>query len=203
LNIDGFTCLEGADPMKRMDSTRSTLVLVDFQVRLMPTIRDAASVVEEAVFLGRIAPLVGVRVLGTEQNPAGLGDNLPQIRALCERTLAKTHFDACRDGLLAALRETRADAGDVVIAGCEAHVCLLQTALGLRRAGVDVFVVAPACGSRRGVDHERAMCRLEQAGAAIVTPEMVAFEWLDSCESPAFRPALALLKQRSAATPGA
>lgn len=192
--------------MNRIDRARSVLVLVDFQRRLMPTIHAATVVLEEANFLGRMARLLGVRVFGTEQNPAGLGNNLSEIRELCDETLAKNHFDACRDGLLEAVRRpvgrASAPAGgvlpDIVIAGCEAHVCLLQTALGLRRAGHEVFVVASACGSRLPVDHELAMRRLERAGATPVGSESVAFEWLDTCEDAAFRAALELLKRRAA-----
>ncbi len=184
--------------MSRMDPTRSVLVLVDFQQRLMPIIDGAATVMAEAAFLGTIARQLDIRVLGTEQNPLRLGVNLPQIRDLCEEIVAKTHFDACKDGLLAALSRIDPGAPQVVIAGCEAHVCLLQTALGLRQVGIDVFVVAEACGSRSLQDHRCAMRRLEQAGAVIVTPEMAAFEWLDSCESPRFREALRLIKRRAA-----
>jgi len=191
--------------MNHIDRSRSVLVLVDFQKRLMPTIHDGAAVVQEATFLAKMARLLGVRVIGTEQNPAGLGENLPAIRELCDETLAKMHFDACRDGLLDAVQRTVRDAParpvgapDIVIAGCEAHVCLLQTALGLRRAGHEVFVVAPACGSRLPADHALAMRRLEHAGAVPVGAESVAFEWLGTCEHDAFKAALGLLKRRAA-----
>jgi nicotinamidase-related amidase len=106
------------------------------------------------------------------------------------------HFDACADGLLDSLRaRAGAPVGHVVLAGCEAHVCLLQTALGLLRAGLTLWVVAEACGSRRAENHALAMDRLRQAGAGIVSVEMVAFEWLRSCENPAFKRVLALLKE--------
>lgn len=88
--------------------------------------------------------------------------------------------------------------GDVVIAGCEAHVCLLQTALGLLRAGHAVWVVAAACASRNPRDHELAMQRLRQAGAVVVSTEMVVFEWLQSCRHPRFKEVLALLKTPAA-----
>jgi nicotinamidase-related amidase len=72
------------------------------------------------------------------------------------------HFDACQDGLLDLVRAARDPApAEVVVAGCEAHVCLLQTALGLLRAGFTVWVVADACGSRQAGNHDLAMraCR--------------------------------------------
>ncbi len=81
-----------------------------------------------------------------------------------------------------------------MVAGCEAHVCLLQTTLGLLRAGLKTWVVADACGSRSADNHALAMQRLRTAGAGIVSVEMVAFEWLRSCEHERFRAVLKLLK---------
>ncbi len=181
--------------IRTVNASRSVLVLVDYQDRLMPQIHRGAEAVALGLQLGRIAHELGVPVLGTEQNPRGLGPNGTELRALCSHTLAKMHFDACKDGLLELLRQARDPApSDVVVAGCEAHVCLLQTALGLLRAGHTVWVVADACGSRLASNHELAMQRLRGAGAHIVSFEMVAFEWLQSCEHPRFKAVLKDLK---------
>ena len=182
--------------MKLMDSNHCALVLVDYQKRLMPAIHRGAEVVAHAVRLADIARVLDLPVLGTEQNPAGLGPNEDRIRQRCAMTLAKMHFDACADGLLELLRASvKTPVGAVVIAGCEAHVCLQQTAFGLLQAGLSVAVVAPACGSRAAEDHELAMQRLRSAGADIVSVEMVAFEWMRSCEHERFRNVLKLLKE--------
>jgi nicotinamidase-related amidase len=175
-----------------IDAARSVLVLIDYQQRLLPALDGGEAALGEALRLGDAARGLGIAVLGTEQNPAGLGPNDERIRARCASTLAKMHFDACADGLLEAL--PRAAPLDVVIAGCEAHVCLLQTALGLLRAGHRAWVVAPACASRRAEDRALAMDRLRQAGAVIVSVEMVVFEWLRGCRHEHFRPTLQLLK---------
>ena len=181
--------------MQTLDVTRSALVLVDYQQRLLPQIHNGAAAVALGEKLGQVARLLGVPVLGTEQNPRGLGPNGDAVRALCSHTLAKMHFDACRDGLLQLLQQARAPApSQVVVAGCEAHVCLLQTSLGLLRAGLDVWVVADACGSRLASNHELAMQRLRSAGAHVVSFEMVAFEWLQSCEHDGFKAVLQVLK---------
>ena len=194
---------KGRSVMKSLDRRNGALVLVDYQQRLLPALHGGARAVDEALFLARLARLLGLPVMATEQNPAGLGPNVKVLRDLCAPTLPKMHFDACRDGLLQALHASVApgEPGDVVLAGCEAHVCLLQTALGLLRAGLSLFIVADACASRSPCDHALAMRRLEGAGAVIVSTEMVAFEWLDACTDAAFKPALALIKQRSVDPP--
>lgn len=185
--------------MEAMNRERSALVLVDYQLRLLPAIDRAEEVMAWATRLADVAAALGVPILGTEQNPDGLGPNAPEIRSRCERTLAKTHFDACADGLVDALRALPRPVHEVVVAGCEAHVCLLQTALGLLRAGFAVRVVEPACGSRSADDKAQAMARLRAAGATIVGVEMVAFEWLHDCRDPAFRDVLKLVKTRPVA----
>jgi nicotinamidase-related amidase len=116
------------------------------------------------------------------------------LRSNCAVTIAKTHFDACEDGLVETMHAAKADCGHVVVAGCEAHVCMMQTSLGLLRAGKRVWVVGSASGSRRPGDHAAAMSRLAQAGATIVTHEMVLFEWLAHCEHPRFKEVLKLIK---------
>jgi nicotinamidase-related amidase len=184
--------------MATINAQTCTLLLVDLQERLMPMIDHGEQVLKEAVFLGAVAKALGLRRVGTEQNPTGLGLNASAIRTLCETTLAKTHFDACKDGLLALLPASDPTlTRQIVVAGCEAHVCLLQTSLGLLQAGFQVFVVAPACGSRSPENHRLAMNRLEKAGADIVSSEMVAFEWLNSCKNPAFKTVLSLIKNHS------
>lgn len=180
--------------MDRMQADRCQLVLVDYQDRLMPAIHGHGQVLAQALLLADVAHLLGVPVLGTEQNPAGLGHNADAVRVRCDVTLVKTHFDACEDGLLQALAPRQALRPEVVLAGCEAHVCLLQTALGLLRAGRRVWVVAAACGSRHPADHTLAMQRLAAAGATVVSTEMVVFEWLNDCRHPQFKAVLARLK---------
>ena len=171
-----------------MSAAVSQLVLVDCQQRLMPAIPDAGAVVANILHLADLAQALQVPVWGTEQSPDKLGPNLPAIRAACARTLAKTVFDATADGLLELLQPGR-DGGraEVVVAGCEAHVCLLQTTLGLLGAGFAVWVVGDACGSRSAHDHAAAMARLTRAGAQIVSTEMVGFEWLRRADHAGFR----------------
>jgi len=181
--------------MNLIDANRCVLLLVDYQQRLMPAIHGHAQVLQHAVCLADIARELDIPVLGTEQNPQGLGPNEAAVRGRCAATLSKMHFDACADGLLDALHDLREpQPREVVIAGCEAHVCLMQTALGLLKAGLAVWVVSQACGSRTTDNHALAMQRLRQAGAGIVSVEMVAFEWLRGCDHPRFKPVLQRLK---------
>lgn len=174
-----------------MNADQSTLVLIDLQKKLMPVISQGDSVLAECERLARIAKLMSVPVIATEQIPEKLGHNDDEISALADKTVAKVHFDACGSGLIDAIANDRKQ---VIIGGCEAHVCMLQTALSLLASGFGVWVVENATGSRHDNDRDAALERLQQAGATIVTVEMVAFEWMQHCEHPRFREIQKLIK---------
>lgn len=171
----------------------SCLVLIDLQERLTPAIHEAGGVLRETWRLARAAARLGVPILATEQNPAGLGPLPADLRAQAAAVIAKTAFDASAepDGLPRALPPGRPQ---VVLAGCEAHVCVLQTALGLKRAGHAPVVAADAVGSRRPEHRALALERLARAGVEIAAAEMILFEWVGDAADPAFRDVLALVK---------
>lgn len=170
----------------------SVLLIVDMQARLMPVIADAEAALANAKRLAGAAKLLGIPVLATEQNPDGLGPNVAEIKEMADATLVKQFFDATREAAWTSfLPQGRPD---VVVAGCEAHVCVLQTVLGLRRLGTPVRLVRDAIGSRTPANREAAAHRAEEAGAELVTTEMVVFEWLATADHPRFREALRLLK---------
>jgi len=156
--------------------------------------------------LGRNMPELIAAIEALDNNNAGGG-----------RTLAKMHFNAVEDGLVDWLRppvrkppqggnarslpkhlqkppEEPEGRNTLVIAGCEAHVCLMQTALGLLEEEFEVWVVTDACSSRSERNRDAAFDRLAGAGAELVTTEMVAFEWLRTAEHPLFKEMLALIK---------
>jgi nicotinamidase-related amidase len=174
-----------------MDRESATLLVVDLQSRLMPAIDDGMSIIANARRLLDAAAMLRVPILFTEQNVGGLGSTLPELRSETGRIAHKMTFDACREaGFLEALPERH----DLIVAGCEAHVCVLQTVLGLLKAGRRVYVVRDALGSRRAESKETALRRMERNGAEIVTTEMVVFEWLGTAEDPRLRNVLALVK---------
>jgi nicotinamidase-related amidase len=196
----------------------SQLVLVDYQSRLMPAMHDGAAVIANAVRLARMAAALQVPVFVTEQNPSGLGETVPDLKVATTeakaRVLGKMQFSAVEEGLGEWLRppakpvqgnarslpkHLQKPAGGaardtIVLAGCEAHVCLLQTALDLLEDEFDVWVVTDACSSRTERNRDAAFDRLAGAGVELVTTEMVAFEWLRSAEHPQFREIQALIK---------
>jgi nicotinamidase-related amidase len=201
-----------------LDSEASQLVLVDFQVRLMPVLFDNHAVIANAVRLAQMALALQVPAFVTEQNPSKLGATVAELQTaltpLAARVLSKMQFSAVEEGLGEWLRPPTkpvqgnarslpkhlqkpvggAQRDTIVLAGCEAHVCLLQTALDLLEDEFDVWVVTDACTSRTERNRDAAFDRLAGAGVELVTTEMVAFEWLRSAEHPAFKEVQGFIK---------
>jgi nicotinamidase-related amidase len=175
-----------------LSAERSVLLLTDLQQRLMPAIHDGDSVVSRAARLAEAALLLDVPVVATEQYPAGLGPTVEALAGYPRATMAKTAFSAAAEPGFHALLP--AGTREIVIAGCEAHVCVLQTALDLLGSRHRVILVADATGSRDPADHRAAIDRARQHGAEVVTSEMVLFEWLRDARHPRFRQVQKLLK---------
>lgn len=163
------------------------LLVVDVQGRLVPAIHEGGAVVERILWLVRLAQALDVPVAATEQYPQGLGRTLPALASLLPPGSIgeKVHFSCAAAGCLPSL--PGAGRAQVVIAGVEAHVCVLQTALGLAAQGREVFVVADAVGSRDPAHRALALERMGRRGIGIVVGEMVGFEWLQRAGTERFR----------------
>jgi nicotinamidase-related amidase len=200
-----------------IDVDASQLVLVDYQSRLMPAMWEQDAVVANAVRLAKLAALLEVPAFYTEQNPSGLGNTVPDVKAaLAEahaKVLNKMQFSAMEEGLGEWLRPPAkpvqgnarslpkhlqkppaSERSTIIIAGCEAHICLMQTALDLLEDEFEVWVVTDACSSRTERNRDAAFDRLAGAGAELLTTEMVAFEWIRTAEHPVFKEVQALIK---------
>lgn len=170
-----------------MNATLSALLVIDIQQRLMPAIDGAELVIERAEWLCRLAELLQVPVVVSEQYPKGLGATLESLQNLTSSAhyVEKLCFSAAAEHVLD--KTVLAERTQVVICGAETHVCVLQTAMELQQAGKQVFVVEEAVGSRTMQNKQLALARMERAGIVIVSAEMVAFEWLRRAGTDAFR----------------
>ena len=182
----------------------SLLLVIDIQEKLAPAIFEGERVVRNSVRLLQGAQLLGVPCYIAEHCAGSIGPTLPEIRnaTTIETTagprvspifLPKTHFScAAEPGVLDLLRA--AQRPQVIVAGMECHVCVLQTAFGLNQAGFEVFLAADATSSRTPENHQAAVERMRAGGIHTVTTEMVIFEWLQRAGTDDFRALLPLLR---------
>jgi nicotinamidase-related amidase len=165
----------------------SALLVVDMQGKLLTLVQDWQRILDNAVWLVRVAQKIGVPVMATEQYPQGLGRTHPDLAALFPTGSLgeKNHFSCVAANCLPGLPGS--ERPQVVVCGIESHVCVMQTALDLAAAGKQVFVVADAVSSRSADDKRCALERMRGEGIRIVTREMAAFEWLHVAATPLFR----------------
>jgi nicotinamidase-related amidase len=165
------------------------------QERLQPLIHDDARVRAKALALARGCRLLDVPVLVTEQYPKGLGPTVPELREVVEHAgvLEKTSFSCAGDPSIRA-RVEASGRRSVLLAGVEAHICVLQTALDLMDAGYAVHVVEDAVGSRTPENREAGIARARRNGAEPSSVEMALFELMGTSRHPRFRDVQALVK---------
>jgi nicotinamidase-related amidase len=178
-----------------MSAADTGLLVVDVQAKLMAKIPGADALVRDIAFLIDAARLLGIPVQATEQYPRGLGPTVPELARRVPERPDKTAFSCCA---IPSVVETfhRAARPKVVLAGIEAHVCVLHTALDLLALGFRVYLAADAVASRYPIDREFALRRLEQAGAILTTVEACVFEWVGGSAHPQFKAVSALVQQR-------
>lgn len=173
---------------------RSALMIVDMQERLVPVMHDQEKLVRRAARLVEGSNLLGIPQLVTEQYPRGLGETVEGVaRHLVPRCIEeKTRFSGFIHPVRERLLEMEVDS--VVVAGIEAHICVLRTCLDLMQAGYRVYPVWDAISSRRPEDKSAARDRLTQAGAVPTTVESALFEWLGDASDGRFRQIQALIR---------
>lgn len=173
----------------------SQLLIVDVQEKLAPAMHGLPAVEKAIGLLACAANAVSVPMTVSEQYPKGLGATASSVSDLVGNAprYEKLHFSCFGDPDLTE-RLRNLDRKILVIAGLEAHVCVLQTALGALENGFTPVVVADAVASRTPESHALGIARLRAAGVTIASSEMVAFEWAEKAGTPAFKSIAPLLR---------
>lgn len=182
----------------QLDKTRTTLVVIDVQQRLAPSMPPKVyrEVLKAIEFLNNCCELLEIPVIVTEQYPKGLGPTVSELAgAGGEKPIEKLSFGCCgepnfNDRLAASGRS------QVLVVGMEAHVCVFQTVLGLLDSGFQVHLVRDAVVSRGKTDYLNSLDLARQAGAVVTTAETAAFQMLRAASAPQFKAISALVKAR-------
>lgn len=172
-----------------MNKDDSCLLIIDVQEKLAPITENPRKVINGCANLVAVAKKLGIPTIITEQYPKGLGETIFDVKSQIDgkiKIFEKTHFSCLKDEKISKYINSM-NKKQIVLAGVEAHVCVLQTAMDLKYKGWDVYVVHDASSSRK-IEHEQmAYQRLYQCGVNIVNTEMVFFEWLEKGEGEDFK----------------
>lgn len=181
-----------------LSAQRAILVVIDAQERLVPVVHATAKAVANIRRLMLAARRLEIPVIATERYPQGIGRTVAELAELLTPGQVVEKITFCAAATPDFLGRVEALGRDqLVIAGMEAHVCVLQTVLGMRALGWHCAVVADATSSQAPGNAELALERMRAHGADVVTTEMVLFEWLGRGGTPEFKELLPLIKSTS------
>jgi len=170
-------------------------VVVDIQERLFPHIHQHELLEKNTSILIQGLKALDVPFLVTEQYKKGLGETVNGIKELVANDphFEKMAFSCCDDPKFMESLETSTKR-NVILAGMETHICMLQTAIDLKERGFNPIVVADCVSSRTPENKALALERLRQEGVVITSYESILFELCRVAGSDAFKTISKLIK---------
>lgn len=182
-----------------LNRRNSRLVVIDVQEKLVAVMPEATRrrMIANCQFLCDGAKIFAVPTVATEQYPKGLGPTVSQLIEFSDVRPDKKLFSAVECLNLPPAASATDDRFQIVVAGMETHVCVLQTVLDLLALGYQTYIVVDALGARGDIDHTTAIGRMVNSGAIPVTAEGVLFEWCESSGAEEFKQLSNLVKNRA------
>ncbi len=174
--------------MTRLTAQNATALIVDLQEKIVPAMSDSEALLTRSkFFLGGLRAF-DVPSVSTRQYPKGLGDTIIEIKSLFGdvKVFDKTSF-SCLDAPEIRNYFVRDSRPNVLLAGIETHICVLQTALDLVELGKKVYLVRDCVSSRSPLDTETALLRLWNVGVVPTTSEAALFEIARVAGTPQFK----------------
>ncbi len=180
---------------KILDRRKTVLLVVDIQEKILNVMQHKERVVENTIKLIKGFKLLDVPVYYTEQYPQGLGETEATIKKELEniQAIQKMSF-SCYGAEDLFYEFKKKNFTQIVVCGIETHVCIQQTVLDLLANNFQVNLPADAVSSRKNLDYEIALRRMEKNGAEITTTESVLFELLNVCGTQEFKDILKIVK---------
>ncbi|MEM1243588.1 MAG: isochorismatase family protein [Pseudomonadota bacterium] len=166
-----------------------SLAIIDVQEKLLPTIPTRNQLTQNLNFLICLAKALNIPTLLSEQYPLGLGETVATIKQQLPNQhshIVKTAFSCVKaNNFNSVIKQHKSK--QFILAGIEAHVCVLQTAFELKQLGKQVYVVVDAIASRNEIDKNIALQRMQTHGIELVTKEMILFECLRDSKHEKFK----------------
>ena len=169
-------------------------ILIDIQDKFIPVIDKIDQVIKNANILIDVSKILNIPLIVTEQYPRGLGKTSNKLRLPNNiKPIDKLSFSCFgSDKFVKQLKKDNIKS--IVIFGIESHVCILNTALDAKNAGIDVHVVVDAVSSRTSENKHNAIERMKQSNIFIVSTEMIIFQLMKKSGTKEFKLISKLIK---------
>jgi nicotinamidase-related amidase len=172
------------------------LAVIDIQEKLLPPIFEKERMVRNSQLLVRLADILSLPILVSTQYVKGLGPTISEITSLLPEVevVDKLEFGCFGNDAYCTAVGKLANRNTLLLCGMEAHICVMQTALGALNQNMNVHVAADAVSSRTELNWKLGLNRMQAAGAVMSSTEMMIYELLGKSGTPAFKEMLKHLK---------
>lgn len=179
----------------RITKENTVGIVIDIQERLIAAMNDKETLLKNCATLAQGLKELNVPMLVSQQYTKGLGETVPEIKAAFDEFsyFEKKDF-SCFQVAEIAQKLKELGAKNIIISGIESHVCVLQTAVDLKDAGLNPIVVIDCVSSRTAANVELAKERLRFEGIMTTSYESILFELTASAGDPSFRAISKLVK---------
>ena len=171
-----------------LEENESILLIIDVQEKLVKATNSEIAA-QTAAKLAKAATILDIPTIVTEQYPKGLGDTVSDVKknlTSSVKKFEKTSFNAISENEIFDCIKLF-NKKQVVLCGIETHICVYQSAIALFDAGFEVYLAKDACASRKNIEFQAGIERMQSEGVKISTLEIILFEWLKSAKHPHFK----------------
>lgn len=170
------------------------LLIIDLQDKFLPFLKHSGRVLQSTKLLIDVARELSIPIVVTEHNPKRIGPTVQELAVKLKDVpnFSKEIFSCFGDPAIKKAIGAHKNLKNILIVGCETHICVLQTTIDALNLGYNVHVAANGVSSRKEVDWHAGLDRIARCGAVVATSEMIAYELLGRSDTANFK---ALLPQ--------
>ncbi len=162
--------------IKQISKRQTALLIMDAQAKIINPIKNRDLILENIYKLLKAYEILGENIYFSEQNPLKLGTTV-------EKLLPKTDFKVFEkmDFSVANNQQLNDELSfkkikQLIICGFETHICIQQSVLSFLKNNFKVYIAADSMSSRKRIDHDIAVMRMQSEGVIVSTSEAIIFE---------------------------
>jgi len=173
--------------IKQISKRQTALLIMDAQAKIMHPIKNKDLILENIYKLLKAYEILGENIYISEQNPIKLGSTAEKLLPKTDfKIFEKMDFSIANNQKLnneLSLKKIK----QLIICGFETHICIQQSVLGFLKNNFKVYLAADSMSSRKIIDHDIAIKRMQSEGAILSTSESIIFELCETSSRTEFK----------------
>ena len=189
--------MEANNNLKLLLPEDCLVLIIDLQEKFLPFLKHSDRVLQSTNLVIAVANELRIPMMVTEHNPRRIGPTVPELAVNLKNVpnFSKDIFSCFGDAEIKKAIQAHRQLKNILLVGCETHICIMQTAIDALTLGYNVHVAANGVGSRKEMDWRAGLDRMARCGAVVTTAEMMAYELLGRSDSASFKALLPQFKE--------